>query len=104
MRTTHARPTRQTERQTIEQSNIRARARGRRVMSASTTKAAKAAEVESPWLDTEGAAAYLGSTRNTLTAWRARGRGPKFHNIRSRMIRYHRDDLDDFMRSGGAAR
>lgn len=68
------------------------------------SSAAKTADVESPWLDTEEAAAYIGSTLNTLRAWRARGRGPKFHNIRTRMIRYHRDDLDDFIRGGGVAR
>jgi hypothetical protein len=55
-------------------------------------------------MDTDEAAAYIGSTRNTLRAWRARGRGPRFHNVRTRMIRYHRDDLDDFVRSGGVAR
>lgn len=67
------------------------------------SSAARTVDVESPWLDTEEAAAYIGSTVNTLRAWRARGRGPKFHNIRTRMIRYHRDDLDEFIRAGGVA-
>lgn len=61
------------------------------------TSAARA-EIESPWMDTAAAAAYIGSTCNTLRAWRARGRGPKFSNIRTRMVRYHRDDLDAFVR------
>lgn len=52
----------------------------------------------SPWLDGEQAAAYLGSTAGTLKNWRATGQGPKYHVIQSRMIRYHRDDLDAFVR------
>lgn len=68
------------------------------------SSAARVSEIDSPWMDTDEAAAYIGSTRNTLRAWRARGRGPKFHNVRTRMIRYHRDDLDGFVRSGGVAR
>ncbi len=34
---------------------------------------------DSPWLKTEEAAAYLGSTVGTLKTWRVRGCGPKYH-------------------------
>lgn len=52
----------------------------------------------SPWLDTEQAAAYLGSTAGTLKNWRATGQGPKYHLIQTRLVRYHVEDLDAFVR------
>ena len=52
----------------------------------------------SPWLDTEQAATYLGSTPGTLKNWRATGQGPKYHLIQTRMVRYHVEDLDGFVR------
>lgn len=52
----------------------------------------------SPWLDTEQAAAYLGSTAGTLKNWRATGQGPKYHLIQTRLVRYHLEDLDAFVR------
>lgn len=51
-----------------------------------------------PWLDTEAAAGYLGSTAGTLKNWRATGRGPRYHVVQDRLVRYHRDDLDAFVR------
>jgi hypothetical protein len=51
-----------------------------------------------PWLDTEAAAAYLGSTAGTLKNWRATGRGPRYRVVQDRLVRYHRDDLDAFVR------
>lgn len=53
----------------------------------------------SPWLDSDGAAAYLGSTAGTLRNWRATGKGPRYHVVQDRLIRYHVDDLDAFVRS-----
>lgn len=53
----------------------------------------------SPWLDTDAAASYLGSTPGTLKNWRATGKGPRYHVVQERLIRYHRDDLDSFVRS-----
>lgn len=53
----------------------------------------------SPWLDSEQAADYLGSTAGTLKNWRATGQGPKYHVIQSRLVRYHREDLDAFVRA-----
>lgn len=52
----------------------------------------------SPWLDSDAAAAYLGSTAGTLKNWRAAGRGPRYHVVQDRLIRYHVDDLDAFVR------
>jgi hypothetical protein len=55
---------------------------------------------QTPWLDSDGVAAYLGCTAGTLKTWRATGQGPKYHVIQSRLIRYHRADLDAFVRDG----
>jgi hypothetical protein len=52
---------------------------------------------DSPWLKTEEAAAYLGSTIGTLKTWRIRGCGPRHHGGH-RFTRYHKDDLDAFLR------
>ena len=53
---------------------------------------------KSPWLDTEQAAEYLGSTAGTLKNWRATGQGPKYSVIQSRLVRYHAEELDRFVR------
>ncbi len=47
-----------------------------------------AGHVQTPWLDTEQAARFIGCTYGTLKTWRAKGGGP----------RYHVDDLDAFVR------
>ena len=52
----------------------------------------------SPWLGTDQAAEYLGSTGGTLKNWRATGQGPKYHVLQTRLIRYHVEDLDAFVR------
>lgn len=52
----------------------------------------------SPWLDTERAAEYLGSTPGTLKNWRATGQGPRYSVIQSRLVRYHAAELDRFVR------
>lgn len=52
----------------------------------------------SPWMNTEQAAIYIGSTPNTMRTWRGRGEGPKSHCVSHRFVRYHRDDLDAFIR------
>ncbi len=54
----------------------------------------------SPWLGTTEAAAYLGSTPGTLKNWRAAGTGPAYHILQERLVRYHVDDLDRFVRTG----
>jgi hypothetical protein len=55
-------------------------------------------KAKTPWLGTDEAAAYLGSTPGTLKNWRATGQGPKYHIIQSRLVRYHVEDLDRFVR------
>lgn len=55
----------------------------------------------SPWLDSDAAAAYLGSTAGTLRNWRATGKGPKYHIVQDRLVRYHVDDLNAFVRGNG---
>jgi hypothetical protein len=57
------------------------------------------AKPSSPWLDSDAAAAYLGSTAGTLRNWRATGKGPKYHIVQDRLVRYHIGDLDTFVRS-----
>ena len=52
----------------------------------------------SPWLDTNGAAAYLTSTPGTLRTWRANGEGPKYHVIHGKSVRYNVTELDTFIR------
>lgn len=54
--------------------------------------------VRSPWLDSEQAAVYLGCTPGTLKTWRARGEGPGYHIINSKLVRYNATDLDAFVR------
>ena len=54
----------------------------------------------SPWLDTAAAAQYLGSTAGSLKNWRSTGQGPKYQVCGGRMVRYHADDLDHFVRTG----
>jgi len=52
----------------------------------------------SPWLDCENAGAYLGCAPGTLKTWKARGEGPPYHVINGKLVRYHRDELDAFVR------
>ena len=54
--------------------------------------------VQSPWFDTHQAAAYLNWSPATLKVWRSKETGPKYHSVNQRMIRYHVDDLDSFLR------
>lgn len=59
---------------------------------------ALARHAPSPWFDSEGAGGYLGCTPGTLKTWRARGEGPRYHVINGKLVRYHRDDLDAYVR------
>lgn len=56
---------------------------------------------DSPWFDTPAAARYLTASPNTLRQWRACGRGPRYHVAGGRLVRYHVDDLDAFVRAEG---
>jgi excisionase family DNA binding protein len=57
------------------------------------------ADVARKWLTTKQVAEYLGVKDQTLRVWRHQGRGPLFHLI-GRLVRYHIDELDDFVRGG----
>lgn len=58
--------------------------------------------IVSPWLTEQQAAAYLGNTPRTLCTWRCIGKGPAFIKV-GRAVRYHRDQLDQFILNGGRA-
>lgn len=51
-----------------------------------------------PWLDTETAAAYLLCTPGTLRTWRSQGTGPRYSVMHGKLVRYHIDDLNNFVR------
>ena len=52
----------------------------------------------SPWMDTPTAARYLTAKPKTLRQWRCLGKGPRYHVVGGRLVRYHVDDLDAFAR------
>lgn len=52
----------------------------------------------SPWFDTEAAAIYLSSTPGTLKVWRSLGAGPRYRSVGNKLVRYHIDDLNAFVR------
>lgn len=53
-------------------------------------------EIASPWLDTAAAALHLGREPGKLRGWRSTGKGPAFHLVSRRFVRYHIDDLEAF--------
>ncbi|WP_380785642.1 helix-turn-helix domain-containing protein [Sphingomonas sp. R86521] len=55
----------------------------------------------SPWFDSDAAAEYLSCTPGTLKTWRSRGEGPRYHVIQTKLVRYHIEALDAFVRGGG---
>lgn len=56
-------------------------------------KRAKNAKNESPFLNTEQAAHYVGLSHRTLEKMRVTGKGPRFRK-HGRHVRYHIDALD----------
>ena len=62
-----------------------------------------APETASPWLDTAAAARHLGREPGTLRGWRSIGKGPAFHVVSGRFVRYHVGDLEAWV-SGGQCR
>ena len=50
-----------------------------------------------PWLDEDGAALYASMTRDAISGARKRGQ-LRSHRSTTGRIRYHRDDLDAFLR------
>lgn len=55
----------------------------------------------SPWLTPDDAAAYLSLTKRGLEDMRAQITGPRYHRVGTRIVRYHRNDLDHWLLSGG---
>jgi hypothetical protein len=53
---------------------------------------------QTPWRDTEGAAAYLGVEPGTVKFWRTKGGGPRYRSVGNKLVRYHIDDLNAFLR------
>ena len=54
--------------------------------------------VQVRYLDTQEAAKYCGiKSVRTLEGWRRDGRGPAYHKVSSKCVRYKREDLDSFM-------
>lgn len=51
-----------------------------------------------PWFDSEAAAEYLACSPGTLKTWRSQGQGPHYHVIHNKLVRYHIDDLNAFVR------
>jgi excisionase family DNA binding protein len=54
-------------------------------------------EPTSPWLDLDGACAYLGFSRNTLYKLSAARALPCRKKVDGQTLRFHRDELDSWM-------
>lgn len=52
------------------------------------------------WLNPKEAAEFLGLHPAHLAKLRSKGGGPAFHAIGSRLVRYHVDDLSQWIRGG----
>ena len=55
----------------------------------------------SPWMSPEAAAAYLSLQPRGLEKIRRENRGPRFHRMNARCIRYNRADLDAWVMEHG---
>ncbi|MBW7057847.1 helix-turn-helix domain-containing protein [Paracoccus bogoriensis] len=56
----------------------------------------------SPWLTTDEAAAFLKMKPKGLEYARATGRGPKFYRPSHKTVRYHINDLEDWLKRPAA--
>lgn len=52
------------------------------------------------WLTPDQAASYCGMTARGLEEQRYRRRGPTFHKVSGRIVRYRRADLDAWLEAG----
>jgi excisionase family DNA binding protein len=57
----------------------------------------RAPEPSSPWLDVDGACAYLGCSRNTLYKLSSARAIPCRKKVDGQGLRFHRDELDGWM-------
>jgi predicted DNA-binding transcriptional regulator AlpA len=48
-------------------------------------------------LGTVEASEHIGVARSTLSKWRMRGEGPKFHRRGPRLIYYYQDEIDAWL-------
>ena len=62
----------------------------------------KAAVVPKTWFSLQEAAVYLGIAEPTLCRYAAERRAPKSVKIARNARRFHVDDLDNWIRAGGA--
>lgn len=71
-------------------------------MQSSNTPAPQPAATLQPGdlVDEREAAAILGAQVQTLRNWRWNGKGPRFHKVGERLVRYHRADLAAFVQAG----
>lgn len=53
------------------------------------------------WMSEETAARYMDTSQSTLNYWRAHGKGPAFKRVGQRMVRYRKQDLDDWLEAQG---
>ncbi|MEM0961677.1 MAG: helix-turn-helix domain-containing protein [Bacteroidota bacterium] len=51
------------------------------------------------WLSPEDAAEHVGVSTTTLARWRSAGEGPPYTKPTGTLVRYRRDELDDWMGS-----
>ena len=56
-------------------------------------------ETPSPWLNTEEAARYCGLTKRGMEDLRYADEGPRYVRAGHRIVRYHIDWLDDWLKS-----
>lgn len=54
--------------------------------------------IDKLYLTTEEAANYLSLKPATLTQWRAAGKGPNFIKAGKRIVRYTKEDLDNWIK------
>ena len=53
----------------------------------------------SPWLDAAQLVVYLGVSLRSIRKWTSRGQMP-CHYLPGRLVRYHRDEIDTWLKKG----
>ena len=48
-------------------------------------------------LSAKEAADHIGISRSTLSKWRMRGEGPRWHRVGPRLVRYFKDEVDEWL-------
>jgi hypothetical protein len=60
---------------------------------AQATLVAQAQALDSGWWTPQQVAADLGVTLGTLRNWRSENRGPAYHKLSPKLVRYQKDDV-----------